>query len=102
MRVFISFLLIFSICTGTVFSQDSAIDGKEWNNLSRQQRMSYVLGMYDGMELMTGTWGIKSGNHLITELTPAELIDKLDTFYSDAKNTNVPILKVISLFAKEI
>jgi len=102
MRKLISIFFIFLLCTGAGNAQARTFTGDIWNTIPLEEKTQYVEGIYDGMGLMTGTWGVKSGNYVITGLSPTGLIDKLDQFYRDPENVNIPVTKAISLLAQEM
>ncbi|MBN2483344.1 MAG: hypothetical protein JXD21_04000 [Candidatus Omnitrophica bacterium] len=102
MKKLISIFFIFLLGTGAGNVQSRTFTGDIWNTIPLEEKIRYVEGIYDGMGLMTGPWGVKSGNYLITELTQDELIDRLDRFYADSQNINIPVTDAISLLAKEM
>src|SRR4051812_32758434 len=92
-------------------AQSRAIDGTRWNGLDESVKVGYALGFIQGVTfgeplIIVGFVSVGSdvtamlkahrmyneyAGSLFSELTVEQIVDGLDTFYKDERNTNIHI-----------
>lgn len=97
-------------------------DGNWWRELERSQKINYMVGFFDGMELGNkfSYWGILDKNKnnpavrqvfgsysdydqkYFSHVTNYQLMDGVDTFYSDYRNRLILVDDAVWLVVNEI
>jgi len=79
-----------------------ATKANPWNSLQKFEKFVYIVGLMDGAIL--GDMQIQ-GVDISTKLNAEQYVNRIDTFYADKRNMNIPvpyILKVISLEQSQV
>ena len=119
--IVLSFLLLaLPIC---LHAQRERRDGNWWNGESRDGKLSYITGFFDGMELghEFSYWGMKTtdkgpsscmgdtvasyeeyGNKFFSNVTNSQLVDGVDNFYKDYRNRSIRVHDAVWLAVNSI
>ncbi|MCQ9206446.1 MAG: hypothetical protein NG740_00975 [Omnitrophica bacterium] len=85
-----------------LYLEQGMVNGEFWNNMSNQDKFSYLLGYQDG--LMATTAHFVSGEAEKTKAMSSfpkgvfnQLIPQIDEFYAEEKNMDIPISYVLTI-----
>ena len=119
--VIFALLLALPIC---VYGQHDRRDGNWWKDKTQNEKLDYMVGFFDGMELghQFSYWGMlkDSGNKeapcisdmnksygdygtkYFTNVTNYQLVDGLDSFYKDYRNRSIKVHDAVWLVVNSI
>jgi len=120
-------LILFSLSVGTqhiektiepswgefekLYMKEAIVNGHRWNTFKQERKRGYLFGYEDGL-ITTGIYYISDQEaryEIISSLptsvgdTPMEdLVDKIDEFYSNDKNLNIPVSYVLLIIRNRL
>jgi hypothetical protein len=114
---------ILALCIGPAFAQESTRrDGNWWRTQLRASQVSYMVGFFDGIELGNrfSYWSFANDqkateslkrvfdsyeeyvDKYLKNVTSGQMVDGLDTFYSDFRNRSILVHNAVWLVANQV
>jgi hypothetical protein len=113
MRQTITVLTLLIVLPAGLNAQSKRRDGNWWNGTTRDEKLDYIIGFFDGMDLGHNftIWGVAGSqsdkgspclfnalksyddysSKFFTNVTNYQLVDGLDTFYKDYRNRSIRV-----------
>src|SRR4030042_974434 len=91
------------------FADSQNPDGNDWNSWNQSMKIGYVHGFVDGTNgMFLGIFGVgdkpnpKLSGYVITGMTLGQIIDGINSLYSDFMNRSIPLVFGIYVVNKQI
>ena len=113
--VFLAILL--ALLNTSAMAQDKR-DGNYWRTIGETEKLDILLGIFDGMSLMENIISIvlkqdytictdviesimRQTSHFLDDLTTEQIAGRLDKFFQEPQNRNIPIYWGVWVVARE-
>ncbi|GAB6035971.1 hypothetical protein JCM15519_05300 [Fundidesulfovibrio butyratiphilus] len=117
LRRLVAALLISAILAGQAFAQDRR-DGHYWRNVPESEKLDLILGIFDGMLLTESIVQtvlkrdytlctdliesiMRQTDSYMADLSVTQIAQRLDEFYEDPVNRNIPIFWSVWVVARQ-
>lgn len=103
MKRLVVIVILFTLMTGSVFGSVFENDGSDWLQLTQNQKLTYVAGIMSGLSVAIEILAyMEAPSEVIMEFTIqsytiGDVVDMVDSYYSDRSRRGVPIRLVILL-----
>lgn len=109
--------LVVLLLASSALAQNSRRDGNWWNEQTKAEKLNYMIGFFDGMDLgrSFSFWGItnsepdkaciskviesygKFADKYMQDVTNLQLVDGLDDFYKNYRNRKIKVANAVWL-----
>lgn len=77
----------------SLYYSNGLVNGRLWNTLSQSEKLTFVAGISEGVNLLAGFVHMKGSDlkDLNARATPDEMREMMNKLFSDPANANIPI-----------